>query len=132
MIHEFSRILERSPKFDFNLLTLRIGPFEVDEKKFSFLVPLMNHDSRFTNHDSRIFPHLSDLPPAMNHLRTQPFISVQLNSEFGPPSLKSCFHSLRGSKNGPIHGNHGFTNFFGKTGSVTFLSLSSSNFVPKI
>ena len=131
-MHEFSGIWERCSKFDFNMLTLRIGPFGVDEKKISFLVPLRDHDSRFTNHDSRIIPHLSDLPPAMNHLRTQPFISVQLNSEFGPPSLKSCFHSLRGSKNGQIHGNHGFTNFFGKTGSVTFLSLSSSNFVPNI
>ena len=50
MIHEFSRILERSPKFDFNLLTLRIGPFEVDEKKIVF-GPL--EGSRFTIHESR-------------------------------------------------------------------------------
>ena len=33
------KIFGRCSNFDFNLLTLRIGPFGVDERKFSFFVP---------------------------------------------------------------------------------------------
>ena len=52
-INEFSRIWERCSKFDFNLLTLRIGPFGVNDFFFHFwsLWWITIHDSRITIHE---------------------------------------------------------------------------------
>ena len=127
------KIFERCLNFDFNLLTLRIGPFGVDQKNFHFFVPSMVRPGCCRGTPIHEFSR-----SCLTSLNDENIRYLILSSQY------SCIALLRHRLHDPSWAlpagvqkwrysrNHGFTRFHGKSGSVSFFLLSMCNFMQKI
>ena len=129
-VHKF---IKRCLKVDSNQLTLRIGPFGVDQKNFRFFVPSM------------VGPGCCPGMPIHEFSRS---CVTSLNYEniryLNLSSYYNCIAMLTHRVHDPSWAlpagvqkwryswNHRFTRFHRKSGSVSFFLLSMCNFMQKI